>query len=364
MERLKRVTQLDREAMECAKQQWNRIAKPLHSLGALEEDIVRLAGIFGTANVRLKKRVAVVMCADHGVVAEGVTQSDSEVTGIVAAAMARGDGNINCLGASYGAEVIPVDIGMVGDVKENGLLQYKISRGTENIARGAAMTRAQAKTALKIGMDVVKQCKGREFDILVTGEMGIGNTTPASALAAVLLGEEIEKVTGRGAGLDKTGLQRKCRAVRQAIEANRFAPLYSERKTGKKAMIDGDCMLDLLSGLGGYDIAGMAGLFLGGAVYRLPVIIDGFISAVAAAVAAGICPAARDYMLGSHVSGEPAGKGILDYLGLQPVITAGLCLGEGTGGIMLLPLLDGALSIYHSVHSFDNLNIRQYREFS
>ncbi|MDE5967228.1 MAG: nicotinate-nucleotide--dimethylbenzimidazole phosphoribosyltransferase, partial [Lachnospiraceae bacterium] len=292
MKRLERVTELNREAMECARVQWNRIAKPLHSFGALEEDIVRLAGVFGTADVRLKKRAVVVMCADHGVVEEGVTQSGSEVTEIVAAAMARGNGNINCLGDVYRAEVIPVDIGMVGEVIEKGPLQCKIAHGTGNIAKGAAMTREQAEAALKIGMDVVKQCKDKGFDILVTGEMGIGNTTPASAIAAVLLGEEVEKVTGRGAGLDKEGLQRKYRAVSQAIEVNRFARLYRERKGGKKQMIGRDCMLDLLSGLGGYDIAGMAGLFLGGAVYRLPVVIDGFISAVAAAAAVGICPAA------------------------------------------------------------------------
>ncbi len=361
MERLKEITQLNEKAMEEAKIRWNRIAKPLHSLGILEDAVVQMAGINGNPDVRIGRRAVVVMCADHGVVAEGVTQSDSSVTAVVAAAMAKGDGNINSLAQTYHADVIPVDIGMLSSVPEDGVKNLKVACGTGNIAVGAAMTKAQGVEALQRGMDMVRLCREQGYDIIVTGEMGIGNTTPSSALAAVLLGEPIEAVTGRGAGLDRPGLERKYRVIQRAIRVNGLECLYQNQKKERKKLTP-ECMLDILCKLGGYDIAGMAGMFLGGAVYKVPVVIDGFISAIAALVAAGLCPAAKQYMLCAHVSKEPAGTRILDVLGFCPVIHAGLCLGEGTGGIMLLPLLDGALAIYRSAHSFDNLQIDQYKE--
>lgn len=367
MERLKQIQHLDKAAMDAAGAQWNRIAKPLHSLGMLEEDIIQLAGMMKNPDVRLEKRAVVVMCGDNGVVAEGVTQSDSSVTGIVADAMARGDGNINSLAGAYRADVIPVDMGMLAEPdasqKSSGLevsttlgaskvykiVDYKVAHGTMNIARGAAMTKEQVRLAVSRGIDMAGLCKEAGYDILVTGEMGIGNTTTSSAIAAVLLDTPVQAVTGRGAGLDSQGLHRKLQVIQQAIAVN--GP-------------DKDKPLELLRMLGGYDIAGMVGLYLGGAVYGIPVVIDGVISAVAAAIAIGICPESKDFMLCAHVSKEPAGQMMLDYLGLKPVIQGELCLGEGTGGIMLLPLLDGALSLYHSVHSFDGLNIARYEELS
>lgn len=349
MERIKLINPPDSRAIERAKIKWNNIAKPLHSLGLLEEAVIKIAGITGDENFDLKKRCVVMMCADNGVVCEGVTQSDSSVTAVVAKSAAEGTSNINSIANTFNADVITVDIGMNVDVDNKNIIDRKISYGTNNIAVGSAMTVSQAENAVAAGIDIVRECGQNGCKIIVTGEMGIGNTTTSSALAAVLLDAPVSEVTGRGAGIDREGLKRKIAVINRAIELNKP---------------DKNNPVELLSKLGGYDIAGMTGLFLGGAIYRIPVIIDGFISAVAAALAAEICPLAKNYMLCSHVSKEPAGMKMLEYIGLKPLITAEMCLGEGTGGAMLLPLLDGAAAVYNSPHKFNNLPIERYVELS
>lgn len=348
-ELLKQIYSLDTAAMARARQHWNSIAHPLHSLGLLEDAVVRIAGITGDENVTLDKRCVVVMCADNGVVAEGVTQSDASVTAIVARTMAEGTANINCMARRFGADVIPVNIGIAQETDVPGLLPRKIAYGTANIAQGAAMTRQQAETAISYGMEIVRQCAENGYHIIVTGEMGIGNTTTSAAIASVLLGRPAEELTGRGAGLDTAGLQHKIEVIKQAIAVNHPNP---------------DDPLEILASLGGFDIAGLVGVYLGGAVYRVPVVIDGFISAVAAALAWRIASLARDFQLCSHVSQEPAGRAMLEYLGQEPLITAQMRLGEGTGGILLLPLLDGALAVYHSDHSFERIHVENYRELT
>ena len=347
MKRIKLINKPDFGAVERAKIKWNNVAKPLHSLGLLEEAVVKISGITGNENFDLNKRCAVMMCADNGVVCEGVTQSDSSVTAIVAKSAAEGTSNINIIAGTFNADVITVDIGMNVDVYSKNIIKRKISYGTNNIAEGSAMTVSQAENAIAAGIDIVRECKAKGYKIIVTGEMGIGNTTTSSALAAVLLSVPLSEVTGRGAGLDREGLKRKISVINRAIEVNNP---------------DKNKPVELLSKLGGYDIAGITGLFLGGAIYKIPIVIDGFISAVSAALAVEICPLAKDYMLCSHVSKEPAGMKILEYIGLKPLITAEMCLGEGTGGAMLLPLLDGAIAVYNSSHKFDNLPIERYVE--
>lgn len=349
MKRINEITLPDNDAKKRAAERWNSVAKPLHSLGLLEDAVIKIAGIAGSENVELDKRCAVVMCADHGVVAEGVTQTGSSVTAIVAAAMAEGRSNINRIAESFNAEVIPIDIGIASDIEIDGLINKKIAYGTKNIALGAAMTVGQAERAIETGMDAVLECKKKGCKIIVTGEMGIGNTTPSSAIAAALLGLPAVEVTGAGAGLDSAGLRRKIAAVERALAVN--APEKSKP-------------IELLAKLGGFDIGGMTGIFLGGAVYGIPIVIDGFISAVSAALACEIAPAAREYMLCSHVSGEPAAAKILEYIGLEPMITAKMRLGEGTGGAMLLPLLDGALAVYRSAHRFDELPMERYVDYA
>lgn len=348
MKRTEQIKHCDVAAQKLAQEHWNSIGKPLHSLGLLEKHIIQIAGIIGTPNVNLSKRCVVVFCADNGVVIEGVTQTDSSVTMTVAEAIAEGTSSINRLAQTFNSDVLSVDIGMKSSSNSEKILNRKTAYGTQNIAVEPAMTREQAEKAVSVGIDIAKECAENGYKILVTGEMGIGNTTTSSAIAAILLKKFPEEVTGRGAGLDDKKLMKKIVVVKQSIAVNSPDP---------------NDAIDILSKLGGFDIAGMTGLFIGGAVYRIPIVIDGFISAISAALAFMIEPKVRDFMLCSHVSAEPAGMEVLRYIGLKPVITAELCLGEGTGGIMLLPLLDGVLSVYNSAHSFDELKIKKYEEY-
>lgn len=347
MDRINKITPPDVKSALAARERWNSVAKPLGSLGLLESAVEKIAAVQGNVEVKIKNRRAVVMCADNGVVCEGVTQSDSFVTALCAEAIAEGTSNINVLADVYGAKVTAVDIGTEHAVYSERLVRRKIAYGTKNIVEGAAMTVEQAEKAIAVGMDIVRDMKLEGADIIVTGEMGIGNTTTSAALAAVLLDMPPRSVTGRGAGLDSAGLERKIAAVERAIAVNRP---------------DRDKPIELLAKLGGFDIAGMTGLFLGGAYYHIPVVIDGVISAVSALIACEINPLAREYMLASHVSGEPSGKMLLERIGVKPLITAEMRLGEGTGGIMLLPLLDGALAVYNSAHRFDDLEMERYVE--
>lgn len=347
MNRIKRIIPTDESARNAAHERWNSVAKPLCSLGLLEKAAEKIAAITGSENVDISKRAVVVMCADNGVVCEGVTQSDSSVTAICAKAIAEGTSNINRMAQTFGAEVLAVDIGINRDVECSGLLKRKIAYGTDNIAVGPAMTVSQAEQAIAVGMDIVRDLKNKGVKIIVTGEMGIGNTTTASALSSVLLDLPPRSVTGRGAGLDSEALKRKKEVVERAIAVNKP---------------DINKPVELLAKLGGFDIAGMTGLFLGGAYYHIPVVIDGVISGAAAALACGINPIAAEYMLPSHVSGEPAGKLLLEKIGLKPFITAEMRLGEGTGGVLLLPMLDGALSVYEHAHRFEDISIERYSE--
>lgn len=356
MNRINDIRALDINAIAQAKNRWNSIAKPLHSLGKFEEIIIKIAGITGEADVKLNKKCVVVMCADNGVVKEGVTQSGAEVTRIVAEAMVNGDGNINNLCKSFGADVIVIDAGMLSTKSEdafhrnivsNNMICIKVKNGTNNIAEGPAMSYSDCEAIISSSINIVEHLKAQGYHMIATGEMGIGNTTTSSAIASVILGKRAEEVTGRGAGLSNEALLRKISVIEQAIKVNRP---------------DQNNPLDILSKLGGYDIAGMTGLFLGGAIYHVPIVVDGFISLVAAAIAKMFSTHSVDYMIQSHISKEPAAKWMMEYLNLEPVITADMCLGEGTGAVMMFPLLMGALDIYHSVHSFEKLEIEQYKE--
>lgn len=347
MNRINKIVPADSNARFEAKKHWDSIAKPIGGLGLLETSIQKIAAVQRTPDVDISSRRVVVMCADNGVVSEGVTQSDSAVTAICANAIGDGTSSINKLAEAFGAEVMAVDIGINSDVHNPNILNKKIAYGTKNIAVGAAMTISQAEESIAVGMDIVRDLKTEGVKIIITGEMGIGNTTTAAAISSVLLGLPPKAVTGRGAGLDSAGLERKIAVVEKAVEVN--SP-------------NADKPVELLSKIGGFDIGGMAGLFLGGAVYGIPVIIDGVISAAAALLAYKIDPISAEYMLASHVSNEPAEKLLLEMIGLKSVINAEMRLGEGTGGVMLLPLLDGALSVYRSAHRFDDIGIERYVE--
>lgn len=333
----------DQGAAAAAAARWNSIAKPLGSLGLLEEAVINIAGLTGTPAVRLDKRAVLVLCADNGVVAEGVTQTGQDVTALVAGNIAKGDASVCHMAKVASADVFPVDMGMLSPAP--GVLDRRIAAGTNNMVFGPAMTRGQAILALQRGIALVQGLQKQGYRILATGEMGIGNTTSSSALCAAFLGLPAASVTGRGAGLSDAGLARKIAAIEKAIQVNKPDPRDP---------------LDVLHKLGGFDIAGLAGVFLGGALYRVPIIIDGFISAIAALAAARLCPRSRCAMLASHRSGEPGAFLALDALGLSAPITANLRLGEGTGAVCLLPMLDMALSVYDSMATFDGIGIQAY----
>lgn len=340
-----RILPPDHAAMDHAAARWNSIAKPLHSLGRLEDLIIRIAGIQRTDRVDLKKKALVVMCADNGVVEEGVTQTGQEVTAIVAGNFLKGETSAAVMCACAGADILPVDVGMISEV--DGMDTRKTLRGTGNMAKGPAMTKEDVLFAIQAGIDKAAELKAAGYRILAAGEMGIGNTTTSSAVVSVLLQIPPETVTGRGAGLSNEGLQKKIRAIRRAVEVN--AP-------------DPEDPLDVLAKVGGLDIAALTGLYLGGAAEGLPVVADGFISVAAALLAVRMAPACREYILPSHISEEPAVQYVLEALELHPVLHAKMHLGEGTGAVALFPLLDMAAAVYRSMSTFEDIRIEAYQE--
>lgn len=341
-EALKNIQPADSQAMEAAWEHWNNIAIPLHSLGRLQDTIVRIAGMTGNPQVDLSKKALVVMCADNGVVEEGVTQSGQEVTLLVSENFPNKKATASIFCQHTGADIFPVDIGIASDSK---IINRKIAYGTKNMTKEPAMTREEAVRAIEVGIRMVEELKNQGYRIIATGEMGIGNTTTSSAVTSVLLEVEPEKVTGRGAGLSSEGLQKKIRAIERALELHRP---------------DRNDPVDVLARVGGFDLAGLAGVFIGGAVYHIPVIADGFISCTAALCAVRMCPEVRDYLITSHKSKEPAANMVLEALGIPVFLDCDMCLGEGSGAVAIYPLLDLALKIYYSMCTFADNHMDNY----
>lgn len=342
-ETIKKIRPLDREAQERAWKRWDSIAKPLRSLGKLEEVVAQVAGIVGTDDVSLNRKGVVICCADNGIVEEGVTQTGQEVTAIVAENFLDGCTSVALMAKQAGATLFPMDLGMITDTRVE---RHKTLYGTRNFTKGPAMSREDAVQAVEAGIRKVAELKSAGYQILATGEMGIGNTTTSSAMTSVLLDVPPQEVTGRGAGLTSAGLTRKIQVIREGIAVNRPDPSDP---------------LDVLAKVGGLDIAGLTGVFLGCAAERIPAVIDGFITEVAALTAVRLCPEVRDYLLASHVSNEPAGQRLLEALGLSPFLVCRMCLGEGTGAVALFPLLDMALSVYQGMSTFDQIQVEAYQ---
>ncbi len=338
------IEPLDADILQAARDKWNAVAKPIGSLGELECAIERIAALVGDADFSLDKRAVVVLCADNGVVAQGVTQSQPDITTVIAGSVARGISSVCKMAHVAGVDAYSVDMGMLDPSDVPGVIDRHVARSTNDISTGPAMSREQAVAAMQTGIDLVAEFKQRGYKLLATGEMGIGNTTTSSAMVAAFFGLPASEVAGRGAGLSDAGLERKRAAIEQALLVNAPNP---------------DDPIDVLAKLGGFDIAGMTGMFIGGALQRVPIIIDGFISALAAYTAARIAPASRCAMLASHVSAEPAAHLLFEQLGLNPVIHAGMRLGEGTGAVLLPPMLDAALALYNGT-TFDATGIEAY----
>lgn len=343
---IKSVKGGDQKAMDQARKHWDRVAKPLHSLGVLEDDIVRIAGALGSQVISIDKKAIVVMCGDNGIVEEGVTQTGQEVTAIVAGTMGKGCSCVCLMAGQSGAKVIPVDVGINCREELFGVVQEKIAPGTRNFLKEPAMSREQTLQAMETGIRIAWGLKDQGYNLVGSGEMGIGNTTTSSAVLSVLLRQEPEAVTGRGAGLSLEGYRKKVEAIRAGIALHR--PVRQDP-------------VDVLSKVGGFDLAALAGFYIGCAGAGLPVVLDGLITGAAALAAVGICPRVKDYLLASHVSAEPAGGMVLEALGLEPAIQARMCLGEGTGAAALFPLLDMAAAVYGQMACFDEIKVEQYK---
>ena len=325
------ITPPSEPARAAAHAHWASLAKPLGGLGRLETMLEDAAALTGTAELAFSRRAVLVLCADNGVVAQGVSQTDQSVTRAVAENLAARRTSVCQMAKTARCEVVPVDLGMAGEPVP-GVQNCRIAAGTADFTTGPAMTRQQAVDGIAAGMGLVRAQKAAGVQLLATGEMGIGNTTTSSAVAAVLLGQPVERMTGRGAGLSDAGLARKLDAIRRGIARNQP---------------DAADPLDVLSKLGG-------------ALEGLPVLMDGFISGVAALCAVRLCPAAEKAVFASHCSTEPAARLVLDALGKTPLLTAGLHLGEGTGAVASIPLWDMALAVYEGCYSFAEGGIAPY----
>lgn len=343
-EMISRITPASRPAYEACAARFNRTAKPIGSLGKLEELLERIAAVYDDPRIDIGKKCVLVFCGDNGVLAQGVAQSSSSVTAAIARSLAAGTASVNVMARAGGAEVFPVDMGMSETV--DGLLNHRLGAGTADISQGPAMRRETAEQGILVGAELVKKRKEEGYRMIATGEAGIGNTTTSSAMASVLLDRPVEEVTGRGSGLTDEGLRRKRGAILRAIEVNHP---------------DAEDPVGVLADLGGFDIAGMTGAFLGGAAFHVPIVMDGFISAVAALCAVRICPAVRDYILPSHMTAEPAGRLLMEELGFEPLIHGNMRLGEGTGAVALFPLLDLAAAVYHGAATFDDIALEAYQ---
>ena len=342
---IKTLKPLDKEAMDAARARQDTLTKPAGSLGRLEELSIQLAGIQGKARPVIEKKAMITMAADHGVVDEKVGNWPREVTAQMVENFLRGGAGINVLARHVGARIIFVDIGVAGDLKPRPqLIVRKIDYGTKNMCLGPAMTAAQAEQAIETGIDVVNGEIKKGLDIVGTGDMGIGNTTASSAIFAAFSGKKAEEVTGRGTGLSDEQLAHKVDVIRRALAVNKPDPSNP---------------LDILAKVGGYEIGGLAGVMLGAAAKRVPVVIDGFISGAAALVATALAPQVKDYLIAAHVSAEAGHAAMLKYIGLKPVLSLDMRLGEGTGAALGIFVAEAAARTLNEMATFAEAGVSE-----
>jgi nicotinate-nucleotide--dimethylbenzimidazole phosphoribosyltransferase len=333
------VGNLDHVAMDETRRRLDSLTKPPGSLGRLERLAVQIAGVSGSLRPRLRERLVVVMAADHGVTAEGVSAYPAAVTTQMVHNFVHGGAAINVLARQVGARVLVVDIGVAARLpRDLAIVHRKVAPGTANMARGPAMTSEQVAAALQVGLDLSTQ----DADVICLGEMGIGNTTAASAIVAAVTGLPVAEVTGRGTGIDDATWNRKVSVIEQALRFNRPDPTSPT---------------DILAKLGGLEIAGLVGLVIGASALRKVVIVDGFIATAAALLAVELCPAARSYLIAAHRSVEVGHRAALERLELEPLFALDLRLGEGSGAALALPIVDAALAILAEMATFEEAGV-------
>jgi nicotinate-nucleotide--dimethylbenzimidazole phosphoribosyltransferase len=329
---------LDAEAMAAAAARWDTLTKPRGSLGHLETLASQVAGIVGQVRPHLTERLVFVLAADHGVTVEGVSAYPSDVTAQMIYNFVRGGAAINVLSRHVGARVIIVDMGVAAELPAlSGLVSRKVRPGTRNFAQQSAMTPDEALACVESGIELAGAEVTRGHTWVVTGDMGIGNTTASSAIIAAMTGASVERVTGRGTGVTGEALARKAAVIKAALD--RHQPKAQDA-------------LDVLSKVGGFEIGGLAGIMLGAAARRCPVVLDGLIATAAALLAVGLVPAVREYLIAGHRSVEPGHTVALNALGLEPVLDLELRLGEGTGGALALPVLEAACRLLDEMATF------------
>ncbi len=349
-----KIEKPDEKAARKAKNNWDKVSKPIDGLGDFENLICRIAAIKREEWPDVSDRCAVIFCADNGIVEEGISQSDKSITTAVAKALGSGISSACCLGRSAGVKIIPVDIGIDCDEEITGVRNMKIAKGTGNFLKEPAMSEEEALSAIEAGISIVGELSAEGISIISSGEMGIGNTTTSAVVLSAILEIDSDEITGRGAGIDDEGLIRKRKVIKDAL--NKYSSLFS--------LSEKERVFEILRTFGGLDIAGITGLFIGGAKYHVPIVIDGLISSTAAIIAEKLVPGTVEYMIPSHRGREKGNEQALKCLGLEPFIDGNMALGEGTGAIMLFPLIDMAMNYYKNGARFSDYEIDEYERFS
>ena len=343
---IRQIKSLDETAMQAARIRQDTLTKPRGSLGRLEELSIQLAGITSCALPSVERKTVIVMAADHGVTSEGVSAYPAEVTPQMVANFLRGGAAINVLARQAGARVVVADMGVATEIVDSSgeLLRRKIGTGTRNMAQGPAMTREQAEESIQKGIEIAEAEIARGVDILATGDMGIGNTTSAAAIACAFLDQPPKNIAGYGTGIDDDGLKRKIIVIARALHVNN---------------LNQNDALDILAKVGGFEIGGLAGVMIAAAANRKPVVVDGFISTAAAMIAATLVPASREYMIAAHVSQERGHKLMLEWLGLNPLLDLSMRLGEGTGAALAFHLIGASTRILREMATFDEAEVSE-----
>jgi nicotinate-nucleotide--dimethylbenzimidazole phosphoribosyltransferase len=342
------IKPLDKEVMAQAQARQDMLTKPQGSLGRLEELSIQLAGIQGKPVPQIRHKAIITMAGDHGVVAEKVGNWPQEVTAQMVYNFLGGGAGINVITRQVGTRIIVVDMGVASELAPNShLLSRKVAPGTQNIATGAAMTEEQAVTAIETGIEIVKDEVAKGLDIVGTGDMGIGNTTPSAAICAVITGKTVAEVTGRGTGITDEQLTHKVEVITRALAVNHPDPKQP---------------LTMLAKIGGFEIGGLAGVMLGAAAHRIPVVIDGFISGAAALIATALAPGLKDYLIAAHLSAESGHRLLLEHLGLKPLLTLDMRLGEGTGAALGIFLVETSARLLAEMSTFAEAEVSEKEE--
>ncbi len=340
---LNAIEPIDKNFMEKAQKRSDNLTKPIGSLGRLEELASIVCGIKRTLKPKIENKVIFTLAADHGVAEEGVSAFPQEVTKEMVYNFVNGGAGINVLARHINAKVIVVDMGVKGEILSKGVVIKKIAHGSKNFTKGPAMTREEAIKSVLYGIELVEeQLKKEALDIAGTGDMGIANTTPSSAIVAAITKADVEKITGKGTGITDEIFNKKIEVIKRGLNLNKPNP---------------DDAIDVLSKVGGFEIGGIAGVILGCAKNKIPVVIDGFISGAGALIAYKLNPLTKEYMIASHQSVEEGHKILLDYIGLKPLLNLNLRLGEGTGAALGINLVEAAVKVLNEMATFEEAKV-------